>query len=153
MMDENPDFSEFIEALNRSRVEYVVVGSFVLAFLGSPRATGDIDIWIRPTVANADALIRAIENFGLKSLGITREDILSDKIVQIGVAPVRIDLITALDGLTSDEIWSSRRKGPFGRHEVHYLGKEAFVKNKRAAGRPKDLADLDALGEPPASAA
>lgn len=147
--DVNPDFSDFVRALNQQRVEYVIVGSFVLAFLGSPRATGDIDIWIRPTAENAQALLRAIEDFGFKSLGITQEDILSDKIIQLGHAPVRIDLLTALDGITEKEIWSSRQEGPFGDHTVYYLGKDAFIKNKRAAGRQRDLADLEALGEPP----
>ncbi len=143
------DFSDFIAALNRHRVEFVIVGAFDLAFLGSPRYTGDMDFWIRPTVVNARALLLAIADFGLKSLSLTEEDILSGKIIQLGYPPVRIDLLTLLDGLSADDIWASRQEGPLGTHKVNYMGRAAFVKNKRAAGRPKDLADLETLGEPP----
>lgn len=148
-MNVNSDFSDFIATLNRNHVENVIVGAFALAFLGCPRATGDIDIWVRPTDTNAQSLLRAIEDFGFKSLALTQQDILSGKIIQLGYPPVRIDLLTVLDGLTVDEIWSSRQEGPFGGHAVYYLGKAAFIKNKRATGRQKDLADLEALGEPP----
>lgn len=144
----HPDFSDFIAALNRHRVAFVIVGAFDLAFLGSPRYTGDMDVWIKPTAANARALLRAIEDFGLKSLALTQQDVLSGKIIQLGYPPVRIDLLTLLDGLTADETWSSRQEGPLGNHTVNYMGRAAFIKNKRAAGRQKDLADLEALGEP-----
>ena len=143
----HPDFSDFISALKKNCVEFVMVGAFDLAFLGCPRYTGDMDIWVRPTSQNAQALLHALENFGLKSLGLKEEDILSQNIIQLGYPPVRIDIITVLDGLTDDEIWSSRQEGMFGKHSIFYLGKEAFVKNKRAVGRHKDLADIEALGE------
>ncbi len=144
-----PDFADFIAALERNEVEYVIVGAYALAFLGYPRYTGDVDIWVRPTASNAKALLRAVEEFGFKSLSLTEEDILSGKVIQMGYPPMRIDLITLLDGVTEDEIWTSRREGPFGDQAVFYIGKDAFIKNKRAAGRPKDVADLNALGEPP----
>lgn len=149
MKNANRDFSDFIKALNDEHVEFVVVGAFALAFLGYPRATGDIDFWIRPNPANAQALLKALDAFGFKSLGITEEDILSGKIIQMGFPPARIDLLTVLDGVTSEEIWSSRKEGPFGDHTVFYLGKEVFIKNKRAAGRKKDLLDLELFGEGP----
>lgn len=145
----HPDFSDFLAALIRRRVEFVIVGAFDLAFLGSPRYTGDLDVWIRPTAPNAQALLSTMEDFGLKSLAVTAQDILSGKIIQLGYPPVRIDLLTLLDGVTAEEIWESRQEGQLGRHAVNYMGKAAFIKNKRAAGRPKDIADLSALGEPP----
>ena len=89
----HPDFGDFVAALNGNGVEYVIVGSFALAFHGSPRATGDIDFWIRPTTSNAKALIKALEDFGFGGLDITGEDIVSGKIIQLGVPPVRIDII------------------------------------------------------------
>ncbi|MBI4370759.1 MAG: hypothetical protein HY552_00530 [Elusimicrobia bacterium] len=144
----HPDFLDFISALNGHRVDYVIVGAFDLAFLGRPRYTGDLDIWIRPTAANARALLRAIDDFGLKSLSLTERDILSGEVIQFGYPPVRIDLLTVLDGLTSKEIWSSRRKGPLGDKTVWYLDKAAFIKNKRAAGRPRDRADVAELNKP-----
>jgi hypothetical protein len=143
----HPDFSDFVEALNDNNVEYVVVGSFALAFHGSPRATGDIDFWIRPTTSNAKALIKALEVFGFGALDISEEDIVSGKIIQLGFPPVRIDIITIIDGLIPEEIWDTKEKGKLGPHDVFYLGKEAFIKNKRTMRRHKDLADLELLGE------
>lgn len=148
-MNIHPDFSDFISALNQQAVDFVIVGAYDLAFLGYPRYTGDIDLWIYPTVANATALIKAIGDFGLKSLALTEKDILSGNIIQLGYPPVRIDMLTILDGLTADEIWSSRQQGSFGKLPVFYLGRAAFIKNKRATGRLKDLADLEAIGEIP----
>ena len=143
----HPDFSEFVAALNDNKVEYVIVGSFALAFHGCPRATGDIDFWIRPTKSNAKALLKALDDFGFGELDISEQDILSGKIIQLGYPPVRIDLIAVLEGLGADEIWETREKGELGDHTVFYLGRKAFVKNKRVLGRYKDLADLESLGE------
>lgn len=148
-MNIHPDFEDFIVSLNRSQVEFVIVGAYALAFWGAPRYTGDVDVWIRPTSDNAKALLRAIAEFGFKSLVLSEQDILSGNIIQMGYPPMRIDLLTVLDGLSADDIWSSRQEGPFGGQTVFYIGKTAFVKNKRAAGRPKDLADLAALDELP----
>lgn len=148
-MNIHSDFSDFISALNQNLVEYVIVGAYDLAFLGYPRYTGDIDIWIYPSKVNAKALIKSIHDFGMKSLSLTEEDILSGDIIQLGYPPVRIDMLTTLDGLTADEIWASRQQGSFGNLPVFYLGRAAFIKNKRATGRHKDLADLEAIGEIP----
>ncbi len=123
------------------------MGAYALAFHGHPRATGDIDIWIRPTRDNAGSLLLALRDFGFGSLDISEEDVLSGKAIQLGFPPVRIDLMTALDGLSPEEIWASRQSGMFGEERVCYLGREAYVRNKRALGRHKDLADLELLGE------
>ncbi|MFA5140003.1 MAG: hypothetical protein WC728_12290 [Elusimicrobiota bacterium] len=148
MSDLNRDFSDFVGALDRNRVDFVIVGAYALGFLGYPRATGDIDIWIRPAEANAQALLRALDDFGFGSLGITKADILSGEVIQLGYPPVRIDLLTKLDGVTAEEVWDSRQKGPFGEHAVFYLGKETFLKNKRAAARPKDKVDIALFSRP-----
>jgi len=145
----HPDFSDFVAALNDNEVECVIVGSFALAFHGSPRATGDIDFWIRPTNPNAKALIKALRDFGFGGLDVTEEDIVSGKIIQLGFPPVRIDIITIIDGLVTEEIWQTKDKGKLGPHDVFYLGREAFIKNKRTMRRHKDLADLELLGETP----
>ena len=146
-MNIHPDFNEFVAVLNKNKVEYVIVGSFALAFHGYPRATGDIDFWIRPTPVNIKALFRVLGQFGFQKLDISEDDLISGKIIQLGYPPVRIDLITVLDGLKEEDIWRTRAKGKFGNHAVFYLGREAFVKNKRTLGRYKDLADLELLGE------
>ncbi len=143
----HPDFSDFVAALNDNEVEYVIIGSFALAFHGSPRATGDIDFWIRPTNSNAKALIKSLRDFGFGGLDVTEEDIVSGKIIQLGFPPVRIDIITIIDGLVTEEIWQTKEKGKLSPHDVFYLGREAFIKNKRTMRRHKDLADLELLGE------
>ena len=143
----HPDFRDFFRALNRNNVEYVIVGSYALAFHGQPRATGDIDVWIRPSPANSEALMQALQDFGFETLDISSRDILSGKVIQLGFPPVRIDLMTVLEGLTRQETWESRNRGMFGDQPVFYLGRDAFVKNKRTLGRHKDLADLELLGE------
>ena len=143
----HPDFRDFFRALNRNKVEYVIVGSYALAFHGQPRATGDIDVWVRPSPANSEALMQALQDFGFETLDISSRDILSGKVIQLGFPPVRIDLMTVLEGLTRQETWESRNRGMFGDQPVFYVGRDAFVKNKRALGRHKDLADLELLGE------
>jgi hypothetical protein len=139
------DFHDIIISLQKQKVNFVIVGAFALALYGHPRATGDIDIWIKPERENARRLLAALHDFGFASLNITEEDIISGKIIQLGYPPVRIDIITRLTGLTDDQIWNGRVEGPFGDLRVHYIDKESFIQNKRAIGRNKDLADLDAL--------
>ena len=146
-MKVHEDFKDFIDALNENNVQYVIVGAFALAFHGHPRATGDIDIWLRPTPQNAKAILKALIDFGFGELDISEDDILSGKIIQLGYPPVRIDLITLMDGLTHEEIWESRKSGTFGDQEVFYIGREAYIRNKKSIGRHKDLADLELLGE------
>lgn len=143
----HPDFDAFITTLNDNRVEFVIVGAYALAFHGQPRATGDIDIWIRPKEQNAENFLKALKDFGFGKIDIKKDDVLSGKIVQLGYPPVRIDIITIMDGLTDDEIWKSKKDGDFGRHKVFFLGKKAFIKNKLAVGRLKDLADVEMLGK------
>jgi hypothetical protein len=146
-MKVHEDFKDFIEALNKNDVEYVIVGAFALAFHGHPRATGDIDIWLRPTPQNARAVLKALHDFGFGELHISEDDIVSGKIIQLGYPPVRIDLITLMEGVTHEEIWKGRVSGTFGDQQVSYIGRDEFIRNKKAIGRHKDLADLDLLGE------
>jgi hypothetical protein len=143
----HPDFNDFVTALNKNGVQFLIVGSFALAFHGCPRATGDIDFWIRPTIANAKNLLKALKDFGFGKLDISERDVLSGNIIQLGYPPVRIDLVSVLAGLTPEEIWEGRQAGKFGKHDVHYISKDSYIKNKRAVGRHKDLADLELLGE------
>lgn len=146
-MNLEPDFSDFVEALNRNRVEFVIIGAFALGHHGAPRATGDFDVWVRPLEPNARATIKALADFGFPTIDVTPQDILSEKVIQLGVAPVRIDILSELSGVTADEIWSTRISGTLGTHTVFFISRATFVKNKRAAGRKKDQADLHALGE------
>ena len=134
-MELAPDFDEFIGFLTVHGVEYVVVGAYALAFHGAPRFTGDLDILVRPTLDNAARLLAALEGFGFPVTDLSPEAI-SDRrrMLQMGVPPVQIHVMSAISV-----------EGPLGSHQVHFLGREIFLRNKRAAGRLKDLADIDAL--------
>ena len=129
-------------------VEHLVVGAYALAFHGVPRYTGDLDVLVRPDAANARRVLAALGDFGFASLGLTADDFASPgRVVQLGVAPVRIDIITSLTGVSWDDAWSGRQAGTYGKQRVYYLGRNEYVLNKRAIGRKKDIADLEALGE------
>jgi hypothetical protein len=144
------DWKEFIESLNSQGVEFIVVGAFSVAYHAIPRTTGDIDFWYRPTPDNAVRLENAIQQFGFGSLGLKVQDFLTpNRVVQFGRPPLRIDLINSLSGLTAEEVWASRIPGQLAGLQVHFLGREALIRNKRASGRPKDRIDLQLLGESP----
>lgn len=146
-MSVQPDFRDLLAALNSRKVEFVIVGAFALAHHGRPRATGDLDVWIRPTAENARNLLVALADFGFASVGLTEKDILSGQVIQLGFPPVRIDLLTVLDGVTAAEVWNDKVPGAFGEIPASYLSRQCLVRNKRATGRPQDLADLESLGE------
>ena len=141
-----PDFDEFIGSLTAHGVEFVIVGAYALAFHGAPRFTGDLDILVRPAIDNAARLLEALEAFGFPVTELSPEAI-SDRrrMLQMGVPPVQIHVMSAISGVEWEEAWSDRVEGPLGRHTVQFLGRDTFLRNKRAAGRPKDLADIDAL--------
>jgi hypothetical protein len=141
-----PDFSEFCSLLNAHRVEFVIVGAYALAFHGAPRYTGDIDFLVRPTEESGERLLAAIAAFGFPTIPVTPQDIvIGRKVIQMGVPPVQIHVMSAIDGVTWDEVWQGREHGQLGDHPVAFIGQAEFLKNKRAAGREKDLADIDAL--------
>ena len=117
-----------------------------LAFHAKPRFTKDIDLFVEPSSENAKRLIEALDEFGFGDVGLTEGDFSAPGvIVQLGVAPNRIDLVTAIDGVTFDEAWQGRVEGKFGSQDVYYLGKADLIRNKRASGRKQDLADLEWL--------
>ena len=148
-MDLAPDFNEFFELLLARHVEFVVVGAYALAFHGAPRFTGDLDILVRPTEPNGVRLLDAIAAFGFPTAPVTPADLAAGgKLVEMGVPPVQIHVMSQIDGVTWDEVWRSHERGQLGLHEVPFIGRETFLRNKRAAGRPKDLADIDSLREP-----
>jgi hypothetical protein len=145
-MDLAPDFDEFIASLMAHGVEFVIVGAYALAFHGAPRFTGDLDVLVRPTVENAARLLAAVRAFGFPVTELQPLDIVApSRILQMGVEPVQIHVMSAISGVSWDAAWQDRVVGPCGRHQAAFLGRETFLRNKRAAARPKDLADIDAL--------
>jgi hypothetical protein len=140
------DWREFLELLNSRGVDYVIVGAQSLAFHGRPRHTGDLDILVRPTAENARLLLALLNQFGFEQSKFTETDFLqSDQIIQLGRVPNRIDLLTSLTGVTTDEAFDARVSAIIDGIPVFVLGKDALIRNKRAVGRPQDLADLSAL--------
>lgn len=144
----NRDFVEMLSTLIANGVEFLVVGAHALATHGAPRATGDLDIWVRGSPENAERVLSALETFGAPLFDLTREDLARPGTVfQIGVPPSRIDILTSISGVAFDRAWPQRITIPIEGVAVPILGKTDFIANKRAAGRPKDLSDLDLLAE------
>jgi len=147
-MEVQPDFKELLVLFNAHGVSYLIVGGYALAFHGAPRFTGDIDLFVKPDPENAQHILAALKEFGFQSAELTAEDFKNpERVVQLGVPPVRIDIVTSLSGVSWDEALAGQMDGLYGDVPVHYLGRSQFLSNKKATGRKKDLADLEALGE------
>jgi hypothetical protein len=147
-MEVPKDFRDLLALFNENRVEYVIVGAYALGFHGVPRYTGDMDVLVRPDASNAKTIMAALDQFGFGSVGLRPEDFESpDKIVQLGLPPVRIDIITSITGVSWEDAWAGRVEGRFGDVLTQYIGRNELILNKKALGRKKDLADLEALGE------
>lgn len=142
----NEDYKDMLQALADEEVSFLLVGAYAMAAHGYPRATMDIDIWVRPSPENADAVMRALSRFGAALLNLTKEDLQVDGTVfQIGVAPRRIDIITAASGLDFEETFKRSLSVELEGIEVHIPGLDDLIRNKRASGRARDLADVEAL--------
>lgn len=147
----NSDFRDLLAALLAAEVRFLVVGAHALSAHGHPRATGDLDVWVEPTVENAARVWKALATFGApaESLGIQADDFaMPEVVVQIGIPPRRIDLLTSLSGVSFAEAWPARVEFEVEGVRLPFLGRDELVRNKRATGRLQDLADLEALGEP-----
>src|SRR4051794_35936521 len=137
-----------LSALNDSGAEYLVVGAHAIGTYSTPRATGDFDIWVRPTRENAERVWAALDIFGAPRRKLTIDDLCTpDNVYQIGVAPNRIDFLTSITGVEFDEAWPHRTVSQINGISVPVIGREQLLQNKRAAGRPKDLADVAWLEE------
>lgn len=142
----NRDFIEMLSALCGEGAEFLLVGAYALAVHGHPRATGDLDLWVRPDPGNAARVLQALRRFGAPLENLGAADLARpDTVVQIGVQPVRIDLLTAIDGVEFAEAWSARVTARIEGLEVPVIGRQHLIRNKRATGRTRDLADAEAL--------
>ena len=142
----NQDFIDLLKAFADADVRFLVVGAYALAVHGRPRATGDLDLWVEPSEENGSRVVQALAAFGAPLSDVSIADFSTPGVVyQIGVAPGRVDILTELTGLTFPEAWSGRARRLFGNVEVDFIGRDAFVKNKRATGRARDLADIEGL--------
>jgi hypothetical protein len=144
----NPDFRDMLSALSDEGADHLLVGAYALAVYGVPRATGDVDVWIRPTAENARHVRSALARFGAPVVDLTEADLVRPGTVfQIGVAPNRIDILTSIDGVTFDEAWPARRVVRIENLDVPVLARHHLIRNKKATGRPQDLADVARLEE------
>jgi hypothetical protein len=141
------DFLDLLRAFIDREVRFLIVGAYALGVHGRPRATGDLDVWVDPTPDNAGRIVRALEAFGAPLQQVTADDFSRPGIVfQMGLPPIRIDVLTELSGLTFAEAWPGRIHAAFGPLTVDVIGRDAFIKNKRATGRARDLGDIETLG-------
>jgi hypothetical protein len=146
----NKDFSDFFALLNRYDVEFLIIGGVAYIFYAPPRATKDIDVWIRPTRANLERLVAALDEFGVPTQAIDIDELMvMPRVLMIGRAPTRIDLLTRPDGLVWEQAWSQRVETTYGAdataNTVALLAIDDLIASKRAAGRPRDLADVSML--------
>lgn len=142
----NRDFAEMLAGFFAAGVEFLVVGAHALAFHGSPRATGDLDLWVNPTPENAKRVWGALVEFGAPLDELTLADLSTPDIVfQIGRPPSRIDILTSISGVRFDNAWRHRVSTSIDGHSVPFLSRDDLITNKRCVARPKDLADVDAL--------
>ncbi len=142
----NRDFVDLLRAFIDADVRFLIVGAYALALHGRPRATGDLDVWVDATPDNAARVMRALREFGAPTDQVSESDFAAPGVVyQIGVPPGRIDILTQLTGIAFCEAWPERMNRPFGDVEAPFIGRAAFLKNKRATGRPKDLGDIEGM--------
>ncbi len=140
------DFKEFIESLNANKVRYLIVGGYAVAFHGYPRYTKDLDVWIERTPQNAARMLKALNQFGFGSLGLTKDDFLApDRIIQMGLPPNRIDVLTDLEGVGFAHCYHLRVQVKMDKIRVNFIDLANLKKNKKAVGRKQDLADLENL--------
>jgi len=142
----NPDFKELLLAFNALNVEYLIVGAHALAAYGHVRATKDLDLWVRPDEKNAEKVLRALSDFDAPAGNLTADDLSrKDTIFQIGVPPLRIDIITGIDGVEFQDAWPDRFETVFGGVPAFVISRRHLITNKKSSARLQDLADVQGL--------
>ncbi len=142
------DYEELLRLLNNHEVRYCIVGSYAVAFYARPRYTKDIDILVEPDLENAKRIINALNEFGFQSLGLNEDDFSErGKVIQLGYEPVRVDIMTSIEGCTFEEVWKGREEGIYGEEKVFFIGIDELIKNKKSLNRKQDQADLEILTE------
>jgi hypothetical protein len=146
-MEVQPDFRDLLALFNTHNVDYIIVGAHALAYHGAPRYTGDMDLLVRPDPENAQRILQALNEFGFGSLGLVAEDFATPgQMIQLGVVPVRVDIVTSITGVTWEDAAAGQVQGKYANVPVRFIGRKEFILNKQALGRKKDQADLEALG-------
>ena len=142
----NSDLRELLALLNSNEVEYLVVGALAVSFHGYPRYTADLDMLVNPTPQNAERVLKALSDFGFGGLGFTSADFQrSENVIQLGVNPNRVDILTTISGVSFEDAWRSRCDAELEGVPVHFLGLEELIRNKQSTGRTRDLGDAEEL--------
>lgn len=145
----NPDFSDLLSAFIAGGVEFLVVGGYAMAAHHVPRATKDLDLWVRPTAENARRVLRALDAFGAPRHGLTEPDLQEEGMIyRVGVPPNRVDVITVVDGVRFEDAWSGRVSVDIGGLQIPVIGRTHLIINKRTVRHPQDLVDADLLESP-----
>lgn len=140
------DFKEFIELLIKNKAEYLIVGGYAVGIHGHPRYTGDLDIWLNPTTQNAELILKSVNEFGFSSFNLSLQDFTKPgNVIQLGYPPLRIDLLTEIDGVSFKECFDNRKEVTIDGLQVNFIGYNDLLKNKKESGRPRDIDDIENL--------
>ncbi len=140
------DFEELLKLFNKNKVKYCIVGAYALAFYAKPRYTKDMDILVEPDTENAQRIIKALNEFGFKNLRLRQRDFsCENKIIQLGYEPVRVDILTSIEGCNFPEVWKHKKTSRYGKQKVFFIGINELIKNKKVLKRKQDRADLEIL--------
>ena len=148
-MNVQKDYEELLRLFNANSVRYCLVGAYALAFHVRPRYTKDIDLFVEATVENGKNIINSLEQFGFSDMDLSEKDFAKEgQIIQLGYEPVRIDILTSIDGVMFEDVWKNKIEGKYGSEKVYYISRNDLIKNKEASKRKQDEADLQLLREP-----
>lgn len=148
-MQLDPDFRDFVKLFVANDVRFLIVGGYAVAAHGLPRYTGDLDAWVWVSSENASRVVASLEAFGFTGLGLSEDDFNQpDRVVQLGYPPYRIDILTSIDGVEFEPAWERRVILELDGISVPFIGRDDLLINKRSAGRPQDIADVERLSSP-----
>jgi predicted nucleotidyltransferase len=140
------DYEELLKLLNKHKVKYCIIGAYAVAFYVKPRYTKDLDIFIEPSDENGEKMVKALDDFGFKSLKLSAEDFTTKRrIIQLGYEPLRIDIITSILGCSFDQVWKNKVIGTYGKEKVYFIGIDELISTKTVSSRQEDKIDLALL--------
>jgi hypothetical protein len=140
------DYEELLKLFNKNKVKYCIIGAFAVAFYAKPRFTKDMDILVEPDIENSRKIIKSLRQFGFKGVKLSEKDFAQEnRIIQLGYEPIRIDIITSIEGCSFKEVWKNRKVSFYGRERVFFIGLSQLIKNKTITKRKQDKADLEIL--------
>jgi hypothetical protein len=146
MIEFPQDFKEFLKLLNSKGIEYLIIGGYAVGFHGYPRATGDMDVWIAANEKSAMKMVGALKQFGFDLPDLNKEIFLTEKkVIRMGIPPMRLEILTFIDGVCFEDCYKYRIVADFGDFTVNFISKKDLLLNKRSSGRPQDMVDYNKL--------